>query len=320
MISLKRFSILLAFILYLNASPYVKGSTQDQSTATERNKKRNPPPKKGLITTVVGTVLILGIKNNFSMIKETFFPKKVEENSTPIKEFQNNTAHSNELAKEKSQNNNVNSIGSLYGLEQNELAKEILDIFYERLYPKSSSSYGSETGFLQKGEKLQGVVEKDRQTLMKYGVSYEKIYQELSAIIDAAEDEKAKKPFGESSESEINVTVNQKKFAVKIESFRGFQYCPFSLRKEDSYTNLCGRGSKDITITNIQKTDKNGKNLSIKVGSLLPHLIRDHHFFEGDVPYRVSPKDIIETLGIEKEEKPQFPPPNTLSKKPELIN
>lgn len=190
------------------------------------------------------------------------------------------------------------------------LPKEILDTFYERLYPTDQTPYGSQTGFLKEGEKLQDIVEKDRKTLLEYGVSYEKIYRVMSDIIDEAR----------SNGSGWKPVIVQKKFAVQIFIHFGSQFCPFSLVKDDYGDDLnnsigaCGRGSQVITIKNTE----NGK--SITFGSLLLHLIRDHHFFEGDVRYGASPKDIIETLEIEREENLQLPPLNTLSFQPKLIN
>ncbi|MEM7362100.1 MAG: hypothetical protein AAF335_03765 [Bacteroidota bacterium] len=232
------------------------------------------------------------------------------EDSKPNKDHKEQTNIYTTIPSKSYQDPFIRSIGSLYGLVPNGLPKDVLDTFYKRLYIGSQGIYSSQTGFLKEGESLQDVVEKDRQTLIEYGVSYEKIYQELSDIIKEA---------GKKQELYESVTVRQK-FEVTILTFRGFQECPFSLVKENYGENFCnsmgacGRGSREIII----KNKHNGK--SIKVASLLLHLIRDHHFFEGDVDCRIPPKDIIETLEIEKEENLQLPGPHTLSVAPKLID
>lgn len=91
------------------------------------------------------------------------------------------------------------------------------------------------------------------------------------------------------------------------------QFCPFSPVSDDDagpftpIANACGQGNRDISITNTTN------DRTIKFGSLITHLIGEHHFFEGQVPYRLDPTDVIDTLELEPESDFSLPPPNSLS-------
>ncbi|MBA3602971.1 MAG: hypothetical protein H0W50_04880 [Parachlamydiaceae bacterium] len=94
----------------------------------------------------------------------------------------------------------------------------------------------------------------------------------------------------------------ENKFKVTVDGpWMNAQFCPFTLYSDhnaspfESIKNPCSMANLDITITNVES------GRSIKFSSLLPHLIHMHHFFEGRVPHRLAPLDIIETLEIPSE-------------------
>lgn len=72
----------------------------------------------------------------------------------------------------------------------------------------------------------------------------------------------------------------------------GEQECPFSADVHDRRT-WCGKGSSMINIFNTIN-----ESVLKDVTELSGHLIRDHHFFEGDVPWRICPEIAIKVLDI----------------------
>jgi hypothetical protein len=195
----------------------------------------------------------------------------------------------------------TNSIGSIYGLPETTLEK-----FIPRLYPQEESGrclggYSSMTGFLNHGESLQNSVNNDRKALQERKISYRAITQKLKYLISKA------------TQISKSTLVDQK-FRVEIdEPTIGKQFCPFSPASNNNANkfapieNACGSGDRDISITNTTN------NKTIKFGSLLLHLIEEHHFFEGQVPYRLNPQDVIDVLELQAEENFSLPPPNSLT-------
>ena len=105
-------------------------------------------------------------------------------------------------------------------------------------------------------------------------------------------------------------------FSVKHVSYNGNQGCPFfekrtfrttrddpsllandanakKVKEEFAQCGFSGNASGcDYEITNL-KTKK-----VLKGATLQTHLVYHHHFYEGDVRYRLNPKDVIEVLEI----------------------
>ena len=140
--------------------------------------------------------------------------------------------------------------------------------------PKEFSSVG---GFLQNGESLLECALRDREILERDEVSYRTIAKKLSDLVESS--------------------VDQKKYKVESEATKGMQTCPFSRTNDPDYfgSNCCGNDNRDIEITNIET------EASISFGGLLIHLIGEHHFFEGEVDYRLDPKRVIEVLELKPE-------------------
>ncbi len=131
------------------------------------------------------------------------------------------------------------------------------------LYP-SSHHKGSITGFLADGEILEDVISEDSNYLETFGITHDQLADAL----------------------EYNSYVTNKEFTRTSTFYMGTQECPFGC---DVSTG------EDIDITRVS----DGKHL--KCSGLMPHLIRDHHFFEGNVPYRVSPISIINFFNMTPE-------------------
>ncbi|MEM1282485.1 MAG: hypothetical protein AAGG81_02915, partial [Chlamydiota bacterium] len=163
-----------------------------------------------------------------------------------------------------------------------------------RFYPQgitAQSNWGcsSLSGFLAKDQNLLDCCNEDMEILKQRKVSYHTISNRLLELIEAT------KPLGKK--------IIDGKFEVTIEgAYNCSQFCPFSPVDDMNASpfapveGACGEGNFDVEIKNLSI----GK--SIKFGSLLPHLIGKHHFFEGNVEHRLDPVKVIETLELKPED------------------
>lgn len=71
--------------------------------------------------------------------------------------------------------------------------------------------------------------------------------------------------------------------------YNGVQECPF---EDDAGIFCCECRSVDYEITKLSSQE------TLTVSALTIHLIRDHHFFEGNVRYRIDPKTVIRILEV----------------------
>jgi len=179
----------------------------------------------------------------------------------------------------------------------------------------------SEKGFLGGSERLEDVLEGDRQTLSELGLEPEDLAEALDCLVGAAgahfiesEDSdpasvefasrmreavaKAEARFGsvEQLSESWGVLVGER-FEVSERHYFGSQECPWGPGWRDAEPGqairLCGWGSSDWFITDVRR------ELSMSGPSLITHLIREHGFFEGiKSPYRVDPRALAELLQI----------------------
>ncbi|MBI2139661.1 hypothetical protein HYU14_01955 [Candidatus Woesearchaeota archaeon] len=149
------------------------------------------------------------------------------------------------------------------------------------------------SGFIGPSQTLREVIKADAQALNQYGITYEQIADRLSFFMQWA--------FREESNSTGRLYCEgvpvDGKFMVFLHRSLGSIPCPFfySLVRDEKdfgreYT--CGAGSCSFEVKNEQDHSE------ISFPSLMPHLVRDHHFFEGDVPGRLNPEDAIKVLEI----------------------
>jgi hypothetical protein len=160
-------------------------------------------------------------------------------------------------------------------LPNDQLSNEEFNRIQERMYPGEYSM----VGFLAPNEKLVDIIEKDRLYLESVNITYDQIADRLLVI-----EEKHR-------HNHQSKSIIENKFEVSMVQYKGIQECPFQNYNLDNKTHY-EYGSADITITNL-KTNK-----TIKFGSLMHHLIRSHHFFEGSILFRLDPKEVIEVLEI----------------------
>lgn len=89
-----------------------------------------------------------------------------------------------------------------------------------------------------------------------------------------------------------NPIVIDDRYLVTRHSFWGFQACPF-ICFSGNISRAVEGGGDDYWIYDLQ-TKK-----TLQFNDLLIHLIRDHHFFEGNVYHRLSPNDIIDFFNLQ---------------------
>jgi hypothetical protein len=162
----------------------------------------------------------------------------------------------------------------------------------------------SVTGFLSPGETVASVQAKDDATLKRLGLTHAQFASAVEELIlstamceqlchDFDGYREAGTPACECTGWRKGVIKYGRFKGVEVEyvSHRGIQLCPFSESLENSLgsVNVCGRSSGQVRVFG---------DTPMTVSELMPHLIRDHHFFEGSVPYRVDPEAFARLAGL----------------------
>jgi len=176
-------------------------------------------------------------------------------------------------------------------------AEDLEPLNIDRIEARMRPGAFSESGFLDASERLAEVVERDAAVLARLGVSHEEIADRLERLVCRRlqmENDRSTREIMEHSRTHGWVRgyeVAQGIIAVTPLRYMGHQNCPF----ESQDGILCGeRSSMDSPFYNTVN-DK-----ILVVAELALHLIRDHHFFEGSVPYRADPQEILEVIRIGK--------------------
>ena len=158
----------------------------------------------------------------------------------------------------------------------------------------------SVSGFLGTGERLTEVVARDQQSLIQSSLAAEQIADRLESIVGQAFRviELSRRRAGERDDLRMSLHAGGKpwilvegQYLIRARESFGFQDCPF----EDADGRHCRRwrwAGHDFKLIDI--TDR----AVLSFPGLSIHLIRDHHFFEGEVPYRVDPLEAARFLGI----------------------
>jgi hypothetical protein len=195
-----------------------------------------------------------------------------------------------------------------------------------RMRPRAYSS----VGFLGEDERLEDVLEADRQTLAALALTSDELAGALELLLGATHFallssayefeqpqhreelqkavELAEASFGPVETRPVSIELEGRHLQVdgvlvgeRLEvgeiGYFGWQECPWGpgLRdaKQGEGITLCGHGSSDWFITDVRR------GLSMNGPSLITHLIREHGFFEGfESPYRVDPRALAELLQV----------------------
>lgn len=158
--------------------------------------------------------------------------------------------------------------------------------------------FTSNFGFLSAEQDLRSVIEADSKTLQRLGITHEQIADKLESLILQAKreddifDRTANHYSDHNKAFERGYNVNSNRFVVACFYSMGSQECPFFIQKNEREILTCGRGSTDYKVTNT------GTGESIYFPGLMIHLVRDHHFFEGDATYRLDPNQAVKVLDL----------------------
>ena len=156
----------------------------------------------------------------------------------------------------------------------------------------------SRDGFLGKDESLVGVLNKDAELLQGMGVTHQQIGDKLALLTSSAldlYDEEYRKTGADAYYKKRRSGVVIEGYNVSAIGWAGYQCCPWCEVALKGYKGgrLKQHATKyDFTITNL----KTGKKINFS--GLLPHLIRDHQFFEGSTSYRLDPGETIACIEL----------------------
>lgn len=143
----------------------------------------------------------------------------------------------------------------------------------------------SEGGFLGKDEKLVDVLRADNETVMRLGLTHEKIADRIEYFINAVNTAQGFQGEGKLVDG---------KYLVGGKAYRGFQECPWG----DTDTGMIGGKFMAYSCFDLYvRNQEIGEQLNFPGG--IVHLIREHHFYEGrQSPYRVDPEKAVRVLDI----------------------
>jgi len=151
----------------------------------------------------------------------------------------------------------------LASLPQTEKSLKVLEA---RLKP-SKGEYSSGEGFIGAEENIKDIITADYLALKELGLNYDFVSLKLNELID----------------SDIKEIGN---FNVAREGTCGYQQCPWMDKQDD--------GAYVMWLM-----PKESNKEKIIVSGIMPHLIKEHYFFEGTKSkYRVDPKRIGEIINL----------------------
>jgi hypothetical protein len=157
------------------------------------------------------------------------------------------------------------------------------------LYPGKSS----QAGFLNDGETLEEIVEADRQTLENLGLTYKQFTDRLTTLMEKTRRHRyCRLQNGDPDAPWEDVTV-EGRYLVQSVSYMGYQFCPWGCK---------ATSDSDFTVKNLSSGEK------VFFSQLHPHLIQEHHFFEGHTGYRLDPCAAAKVLDVEsgRDYSPQY--------------
>lgn len=174
-----------------------------------------------------------------------------------------------------------------------QMSDEEINTVQQRMYPGGWSGIG----FLLQNQSLKQVVEEDSKVLAEYSITHRQMALQLTSVVEKAETISREKIHSHSEGSYLPLVEG--KYLIEKHQTKGIQYCPFSLSESNEDDCGGGSGSAEYVVTHFSTGKKFG------FPSLMPHLIRDHHFFERG-PYAVDPREMIEFFQIQANSKAEI--------------
>jgi hypothetical protein len=173
--------------------------------------------------------------------------------------------------------------------------------------PAAYSEWGqaSAFGFLGADESLVEVIVSDAKILEKYGLSHKEVADALEKI------DRSYSGYATTADIAFRKEVTRR-FSIVDEMTCGEQPCPWSDRQYDNAFYMIWFNPKNSEHTEFIENWKShglprtvdkfksqfrGEPVMI-VSGIMPHLIRDHYFFQGKgTPYRVDPEQFVRWVG-----------------------
>jgi len=161
---------------------------------------------------------------------------------------------------------------------------ELIADLERRMRPRAYS----DAGFLGRSESLLARLRADDAWLRQQGITHAQIADRLETVLRVAQRRYMLAVIQQDRRVGPEIpefVIVYGRIEVAITVFNGSQECPFELKG-------CMRGSCDFDVRRRESQN------AILIPELAIHLIRDHHFFEGETPYRVDPAAIVDLLEI----------------------
>jgi hypothetical protein len=158
--------------------------------------------------------------------------------------------------------------------------------FNKRLMPANLSIYGSSEGFIGENENLRDILINDYRTLERLNLTYNQIADKLDELMKFSGVGK----------------IGNYKFGGEI--ICGEQFCPWqdgASCNQYVFWLVPDNGKSGFEPDEVYNTKG-----TIEVSGLMPHLIRNHYFFEGqESRYRIDPEKIAKALVLIAKRNPQ---------------
>lgn len=173
-----------------------------------------------------------------------------------------------------------------------QLSPEEWDRIEACMYPEKKS----QSGFLVLGETINDVLTKDLEYLKSVGITCEQIGDRLKTVLGKYARTRKLEYENKSKDEDYDYdkpTIVEGNLSITSVTYMGAQQCPFQNYGIDGRYHGYSYGDSDIVITNTDTGEK------IEFNTLLPHMIKQHSFFEGSVSHRLEPEKVIRVLNIQ---------------------
>lgn len=136
--------------------------------------------------------------------------------------------------------------------------------------------------YLAEGQTFEDVVRQDAEILRRSGVTYQQIGDALEKVLNSYNWHSCKES------QKVNDTLS-----ISAIQYKGIEECPYDNKLV---------ASRDFLISGLPNGNKvrSSNQEPTLVTEMMPDLIRELHFFEGDVPYGICPEWAIQLYEIVK--------------------
>jgi hypothetical protein len=154
-------------------------------------------------------------------------------------------------------------------------------------------------GFIVPGDNVQTIVDNDAKTLAALGVTHDQVADALESLLDrrcSAIDEQCQQGLlgVDIASGRLPPVWVTGKLQVDQDSYMGSQKCPFP-----GCPDAPSGCDTDVTVVRHDEVGGGGNSMSFTFSTLLPHLIRRHHFFESPrVSHRLDPAAVVSALDL----------------------